>query len=84
MSIKSPETERLIRRLSDLTGKGPTEAVTMAVAEKLSRLEAEKEGNGFSERLAALIDDMASRFKPPFDTIDHGELLYDEKTGLPK
>jgi antitoxin VapB len=80
INIKNPETQRLIRSLAKLTGEGQTEAVTTAVREKLDRLQR----RGLAARLTALIDDMAPRFKPPYDTIDHADLLYDEKTGLPK
>jgi antitoxin VapB len=80
INIKNPETVRLIRELAGLTGEGQTEAVTAAVRERLNRLDRK----GFAERLKALVDDMAPRFKAPYDTIDHADLLYDEKTGLPK
>ena len=84
INIKNPETERLIRELAKLAGEGQTEAVTLAVAERLARIRASRRKKGLAERLTALLDDMAPRFKPPFDTIDHGDLLYDDKTGLPK
>ena len=32
----------------------------------------------------AIADETAPLFKPPYDTIDHAELLYDRETGLPK
>ncbi len=79
INIKNPETERLIRELADLTGKGQTEAVTVAVREKLERLRRK----GLADRLMAVSRETAPLFKPPYDTIEHGELLYDDK-GLPK
>ena len=38
LNIKNSETERLIRELAELTGKGQTEVVTEAVSEKLDRI----------------------------------------------
>jgi len=59
-----------------------TEAVTVSLRERLQRVrQAQREPR--IERLQRIVDDMASRFKEPYKSIDHGELLYDEK-GLPK
>ena len=83
INIKNAEAEGLIQELAELTGEGKTEAVTKAVAERLERLKAKK-GFGRLQRMTEIADRMAPLFKPPYDTIDHAELLYDEKTGLPK
>jgi antitoxin VapB len=77
INIKNPETERLIRELADLTGKGQTEVVTEAVQEKLGRLR----NKGLAERLLAIGRETAPLLK---DMPDHGQFLYDDKTGLPK
>jgi antitoxin VapB len=82
INIKNPETERLIRELAELTGEGKTEAVTAAVRERLGRLKAPKAGR--AARIMAIAKEMAPLFTPPYDTIDHADLLYDKKTGLPK
>ncbi|MEQ8697009.1 MAG: type II toxin-antitoxin system VapB family antitoxin [Bauldia litoralis] len=79
INIKNPETQRLIRELADMTGAGQTEAITAAVREKLERLRRK----GLADRLMAISQETAPLFKPPYDTIDHGDLLYDDK-GLPK
>lgn len=83
MNIKNPETVRLISELAELTGEGKTEAVTAAVKERIESLRKAK-GRGRYEKMMAIAAEMAPRFKPPYDTIEHGDLLYDEKTGLPK
>ncbi|HVY20803.1 MAG TPA: type II toxin-antitoxin system VapB family antitoxin [Bauldia sp.] len=80
INIKNPETEQLIRELAAKTGKGQTEAVTIAVREALARLER----RGLAERLMAIAEQTAPLFKPPYDTIEHGDLLYDKDTGLPR
>ena len=80
INIKNPETERLIRELADLTGQGHTEAVTTAVKEKLERIQRK----GLAERLLAIGRETAPLFKEPYRSIEHGDLLYDKETGLPK
>ena len=83
VNIKNPRTERLIKELAGLAGEGQTEAVTKAVEERIERFRRLK-GHGRYEAMMAIADKMAPLFKPPFDKIDHDEMLYDEKTGLPK
>lgn len=83
INIKNPETVRLIKELAELTGEGQTAAVTEAVKERIANIRKTK-GYGRYEKMMAIADEMAPLFKPPFDTIDHAELLYDEETGLPK
>ena len=83
INIKNPETQRLIRELADLTGESQTEAVTTAVSDRIARLRSQS-GKGRYERMMEIASTMAPLFKPPYDKIDHAELLYDEKTGLPK
>ena len=67
INIKNPETERLIRELAELTGKGQTEVVTEAVAEKPNRLRRE----GLAERLLTIGRETAPLLKelPDFDSL---------------
>jgi len=81
VNIKNPETERLIRRLAVLAGEGQTEAVTVAVRERLERLNAEKAQKSRLARMREIADKMAPLLK---DMPDHGDFLYDKETGLPK
>ncbi len=83
INIKNSETVRLIKELAELTGEGQTEAITTAVKERITGIRKTK-GHGRYEKMMAIADEMAPLFKPPYDTIDHGDLLYDEKTGLSK
>lgn len=82
LNIKSQETYRLVQELAELTGQSMTAAVTDAVREKLARARREK-GQGLAARLMEIGADAAPRFKEPYKSIDHGDLLYDEN-GLPK
>jgi antitoxin VapB len=52
LSIKDPETERLARALSELTGENITTATRRAIEERLRRL-------GGQFRRATLLEDMA-------------------------
>lgn len=82
LNIKKKETQKLAQELSRLTGESMTAAVTEAVRERLERLQSEK-GAGLADRLLSIGKDCAVHLKEPFRSVDHGDLLYDEK-GLPR
>jgi antitoxin VapB len=82
MNIKNKEAYRLTKQLSKLTGESLTTAVTEAVRERLDRVRREQDVD-LAERLLAIGRDCAAHLKEPFRTIDHDELLYDER-GLPR
>jgi antitoxin VapB len=84
LNIKNEEADRLARELADLTGESVTAAVTEALRERLERERRQRRREGLSERLLAIGAEIASRLKEPWKSIDIDELLYDEKTGLPK
>jgi antitoxin VapB len=82
LNIKNKEAHRLAQQLAKLTGESMAEAVTKAVRERLER--ARREGGvALSDRLLEIGNDCAAHLKEPFRSIDHGNLLYDEK-GLPR
>jgi antitoxin VapB len=82
MNIKNEEAYRLTKQLARLTGESLTTAVTEAVRERLDRVRRER-GVDLAERLLTIGRDCAAHLKVPFRTIDHDEMLYDER-GLPK
>jgi antitoxin VapB len=82
LNIKNEDTNRLAHELSDLTGESLTTAVTIAVRERLDRLQQNKRG-ALSDRLLRIGKDCAAHLKGPSLTVEHGDLLYDER-GLPK
>ncbi len=59
-----------------------TEAVTEAVRERLERVRPHS-GHDLAERFLEIGKECAAHLKEPFRSVDHGELLYDEK-GLPR
>ena len=79
LNIKNEETHRLAQELAAMTGESLTAAVTEAVRERLERVKSK----GMKERLMKIAKECAPRWKEPFRSMDHGDLLYDEK-GLPK
>jgi antitoxin VapB len=83
LNIKNEETHRLAQQLAELTGESMTTAVTEAVRERLERVRKKKGGMSKAERILQIGRECAARWKEPYKSIDHGDLLYDEK-GLPK
>lgn len=82
MNIKNASAHRLASELARLTGESLTEAVTEAVRERLERVRANR-GEGLAERLVKIGEDCSRRLKEPYRTVDHADLLYDDK-GLPR
>ncbi len=82
MNIKNEETHQLARELAGLTGESVTAAVTVAVRERLERVRREH-GMSLADRLLAIGREAAPHFKEPYRSIDHADLLYDER-GLPR
>lgn len=79
LNIKNVETHRLAQELAALTGESMTVAVTEAVRERIARVKSK----GMAERIMQIAKRSAPLWKEPYRSIDHGDLLYDEK-GLPK
>ena len=80
LNLKSGETYSLASRVSKLTGESMTEAVTIALQERLDRLEPQ---GSLADQLMAIGADCAKRLSPRVKRLDHATLLYD-KAGLPK
>jgi len=82
LNIKNERTQQLASELAELTGESITAAVTEAVRERLDRVR-EQRGEGLAETLLRIGRDCATHLKGRARTVDHGDLLYDEK-GLPR
>jgi antitoxin VapB len=82
LNIKNKETYSLIEELARTTGENKTEAVTEAVRQRLERLQ-RKRSRGLADRLLRIGRDCAAHLKEPYRSIEHGDLLYDDK-GLPR
>jgi antitoxin VapB len=82
LNIKNEKTHRQARELARLTGESMTTAVSEAIRERLERVRGNSKV-GIAERLMKIAKECGPRWKEPYRSIDHGDLLYDEK-GLPK
>ncbi len=85
LNIKNPEAERLARQLAAATGESVTRAVTVAVRERLDRLQQRDEHAAAARaaRIREIARDAATRWVEPYRSADHGDLFYDE-AGLPR
>jgi antitoxin VapB len=82
LNIKNEEAHKLGRELAKLTGESVTAAVTVAIRERLERVRRER-GASLADRLLAIGKDCAEHLREPYRSVDHAELLYDER-GLPR
>jgi antitoxin VapB len=82
LNIKNVQAQKLAQELAELTGESITAAVTEAVRERLDRVR-EEHGTSLTDRLLRIGKDCAAHLNEPYRSVDHGELLYNEK-GLPR
>lgn len=82
LNIKNEQAHRLARKLARATGKSVTVAVREAICERLERIRGNSKKD-LVERILEISRDCAPRCKEPYKSVDHGDLLYDEKR-LPK
>jgi antitoxin VapB len=82
LTIKNKKTYHLARELAEATGESITQAVTIAVRERLERTGSRRR-RGTAARLLAIGADCAAHLKEPFRSTDHETLLCDGK-GLPR
>jgi antitoxin VapB len=81
LNIKNEEAHRLAQELARITGESMTVAVSEAIRERLERVRSSKKE--IAERIMEIARECGPLWKEPYRSIDHGELLYDEK-GMPK
>ena len=78
LNIKDPSVHETVKQIAKITGESQTEAVAKAVNERLARLQRDD----LAARLLAIGHNTASRMSPETMSLDHAQLLYDER-GLP-
>ena len=83
LNIKNEEAQRLAQELAKLTGESMTAAVRESLRERLERLRRERNVS-LADRLLAIGKDCAAHLKEPFRSSEHGDLLYDDRDGLPR
>ena len=83
LNIEDQETRRLADELANLTGETVTEAITVALEERLERVKHERTVEERLKAIRAITQRTARMLREGGPPVDHGELLYDER-GLPK
>jgi antitoxin VapB len=82
LSIKAPEADRLARELADTTGETITDAVIVAMRERLEREKRKREDKtALLAELRAIADHCASL--PILDTRTEDEILGYDENGIP-
>ena len=82
LNIKHKDAHKLAHQLAKLTGENMTQAVTTAIRERLDRVRSQQQP-GLVDRLIEIGKDCSAHLKEPFRSVDHGDLLYDDR-GLPR
>ena len=80
LNIKNQEAHALAARLAVATGESLTEAVTVALRERLMRIE---KPDPLEAELLALGRDCAERLKEPWRSAHHADILYGQRRLLP-
>jgi antitoxin VapB len=82
LSIKSPEVERKVRKLAAVTGMSMTEAVSLAVDERLAKEERKRANqDAMLADIRAIIDHCSSL--PVLDNRSEEEIMGWDENGLP-
>ena len=82
LNIKNEQTHRMARELARLTGESMSAAVNEAIRERLELVRG-KSNDEMLKRIMKIAEESGPRWKEPYRSREHGDLLYDEK-GLPK
>jgi antitoxin VapB len=82
LNIRNPETERLARQVAELTGETKTEAVSVALRDRLERLRRERVRRSLADELDEIALHCASL--PILDSRPEDEILGYDEHGLPR
>ncbi len=82
INIRNPETERLAEALAKLTGETKTEAVTIALRDRLARIRRERSQRRLADELDKIAQHCASL--PVLDARSPDEILAYDENGLPQ
>ncbi len=83
LKIENEETVQLAHELASLTGETVTEAITVALKERLERVRHDRIVEERVQALRAISERTARMLRDGPSAVEHGDLLYDE-CGLPK
>ena len=80
LNIEDEETCLLASELAELTGETMSQAIAIAVKERLERRRLVHER---LQKMRAISERTAAMLRPGPSAVEHGDFLYDER-GLPK
>lgn len=81
LNIRNAEAEQLAEALARLTGETKTRAVTVALRDRLNRLQRDRAGRSLAQELEEIADHCSSL--PVLDSRDADEILGYDESGLP-
>ncbi len=81
LNVRNPKTEKLAKTVSELTGETKTQAVTVALEERLDRIQRERSGISLVDELNEIALRCASL--PVLDNRSADEILGYDDNGLP-
>lgn len=82
LNIKSENADRLARQLAEATGETLTEAVTVAIRDRLARIEGRRRSLGLREGIERMQERITER--PRLDERTDEEILDYDASGLPR
>jgi antitoxin VapB len=82
MSIKNRETERLARQVARETGESLTEAIDVALKERLERLKRKQQGRIMAEKLEDILHRVDAL--PTQDARSEDDILGYDEQGVPR
>ena len=83
LKIENEETLQLAQELASLTGEAVSEAITVALRERLERERHERSVEERLQTMRAIGQRTARLLRDGPSAVEHGDFLYDER-GLPK
>lgn len=81
LNLRNPEVERLATTVARLTGETKTEAVRVALADRLARLEQDRTGRSLADELDEIA--LACAALPVLDDRQPDDILGYDDAGLP-
>lgn len=82
LNIKNEETCQLAAELASLTGESKTDAIKIALQQRLDRELRTRSATQRLKEMRIVADRCARLLKPGPSAIEHGDVLYDDQ-GLP-
>lgn len=85
LNIKDPDTDRLARRLAELTGESITTSLREAIEARIAEIEARNRAASATDHVRDLLDQIAARgrARSVLNDLSEDEILGYDEHGLP-